>query len=138
MPAAPFARVLDRMIDDRAGSSSTAATAGIHTAPLLSAPFAATWQARDVAMRRFGVGQPRTRRVLTGAQQRALDLLRRAGARIGDDFAHAELKASFRQLARELHPDRHPAATDDERARLCARFHEVRRAYGVLQGRSGA
>ena len=43
-----------------------------------------------------------------------------------------EIKRAYRRLARELHPDLHPHATDDERRSLEARFAEVTAAYRTL------
>jgi len=44
----------------------------------------------------------------------------------------ATIKRAFRKLARELHPDTHPGATDEERRDLAARFSEVNAAYQSL------
>lgn len=41
-------------------------------------------------------------------------------------------KVAYRRLARELHPDLHPEATEEERARLAVRFSEVTAAYRAL------
>jgi hypothetical protein len=43
-----------------------------------------------------------------------------------------EIKRAYRRLARELHPDLHPGATDGQRRLLAARFHEVTEAYRAL------
>lgn len=43
----------------------------------------------------------------------------------------AEIKARFRKLAKELHPDRNPGDAKAEKA-----FHRVRAAYDLLSGRS--
>ncbi|MFO0664307.1 MAG: J domain-containing protein [Polyangiaceae bacterium] len=43
-----------------------------------------------------------------------------------------EAKVAYRRLARELHPDLHPQASDEERARLSERFSEVTAAYKTL------
>lgn len=40
-----------------------------------------------------------------------------------------EVKRSYRRLARELHPDRHPLATRDDRRELERRFAEISSAY---------
>jgi DnaJ-domain-containing protein 1 len=44
----------------------------------------------------------------------------------------AEIKRAYRRLARTVHPDLHPLATDDERRELEARFHELTEAYRTL------
>jgi molecular chaperone DnaJ len=43
-----------------------------------------------------------------------------------------EIKRAYRQLARSLHPDTHPHATDSERRALQARFSELTDAYRTL------
>jgi hypothetical protein len=42
------------------------------------------------------------------------------------------LQRTFRSLAVRLHPDRHPAATPDQKAELMRRFAEVSAAYHLL------
>lgn len=127
MPAASFAHVLDRLIDAGPGSSSTATTAGIRTAPLSGTPRYGHVQPHWPALR-----APRARRALTPQQQAALDTLRRHGARLSDDFDRPELKSAFRELARGLHPDMHPHASGDERRWLASAFRDAREAYLTL------
>lgn len=43
-----------------------------------------------------------------------------------------EIQKAFRRLAAEAHPDRHPQASADERARLLRRFAELSAAYHAL------
>jgi DnaJ-domain-containing protein 1 len=43
-----------------------------------------------------------------------------------------EIKRAYRRLARAVHPDLHPAATDDERHALESRFVEITEAYRAL------
>ncbi len=43
-----------------------------------------------------------------------------------------DVKRSYRQLARELHPDRHPLATQEDRRELERRFAEISSAYREL------
>jgi hypothetical protein len=40
-----------------------------------------------------------------------------------------EVKRAFHRLARELHPDRHPDASEDDRRRLAERFAAIHAAY---------
>jgi hypothetical protein len=48
-------------------------------------------------------------------------------------LADAEsVQRAFRRQAREVHPDRHPAATPEERTRLLSRFAALSAAYHVL------
>jgi hypothetical protein len=44
----------------------------------------------------------------------------------------ADIKRAYRRLARTVHPDLHPHATDVERRALQARFVEITGAYGSL------
>jgi DnaJ-class molecular chaperone len=46
-----------------------------------------------------------------------------------DGASQSEVKRAFRKLAQELHPDRHPAASDDDRRRLAERFAAIHAAY---------
>lgn len=69
---------------------------------------------------------------MTAGQRHALETLRRNGARLADDFVASELKSAFRELARGLHPDMHPHASDEERQWLEAAFRETRDAYEQL------
>lgn len=52
------------------------------------------------------------------------------GLRPGAD--RQEVQQAFRQLARRLHPDRHPRATEAERIALLRRFARVSAAYHAL------
>jgi len=44
------------------------------------------------------------------------------------------VRAAFRQLARQWHPDRHPGANEPTRAALCQRFAQISGAYSTLIG----
>jgi hypothetical protein len=44
----------------------------------------------------------------------------------------AEIKRAYRRLARTVHPDLHPRATDEQRSALQARFVEITAAYRAL------
>jgi hypothetical protein len=131
VPAASFATVLDRLIDAGAIPSSPGTAPGISTLPLAVFPWPAPWAARAALPPVTPPARPR--RTLSDRQRAALGVLRRCGARLGDDFLLSELKASFHHLARAVHPDRHPNADAGERAQLAARFDEVRQAYGMLR-----
>jgi hypothetical protein len=126
VPAASFAHVLDRLIDAGPRPSSTATTAGILTAPLLFVDFTPAPRVAPTPR------APRPRRRLNALQQIAVEVLRREGATLTDDFTNAELKGTFRRLARELHPDMHPDASIERRTALAVRFAEVRDAYEQL------
>jgi hypothetical protein len=43
-----------------------------------------------------------------------------------------EIKRAYRRLARSVHPDLHPGATDDQRRALEARFVQINAAYRTL------
>jgi hypothetical protein len=76
----------------------------------------------------------RRRRALGAPGRRALDQLRRCGAiDLGEDFTTDELRRAYRVLAKRYHPDRHPGATELERARLAEAFAEVTSAYRHLR-----
>lgn len=47
------------------------------------------------------------------------------------------IQQAFRRLARRLHPDSHPHADADERARLLSRFAELSAAYHALERQAG-
>jgi len=126
VPAASFAHVLDRLIDAVPRPPSTVTNAGILTAPLLFVDFT---PAPRVAPKPRA---PRPRRQLNTLQQIAVEVFGRAGGALTDDFTDAELKSTFRRLARELHPDMHPDASIDRRTKLAVRFAEVRDAYEQL------
>jgi hypothetical protein len=71
-------------------------------------------------------------RLLTPAERSALDLLVGLGARLTADFLVDELRREYRRLAHRVHPDRHPAASLDERIRLSHTFAAATDAYRLL------
>jgi DnaJ-domain-containing protein 1 len=54
------------------------------------------------------------------------------GLPVGADAA--EVKRAYRQLARSVHPDVHPHASEAERRALQAKFSEINEAFRLLQG----
>ncbi|MDP9036410.1 MAG: DnaJ domain-containing protein [Myxococcota bacterium] len=89
----------------------------LHAEPLQPREFL---HGRRRARERGGVPWPST-----GA-----DAWRILGLRAGAEVS--EIKRAYRQLARSLHPDLHPAATDEERRVLQTRFAEATDAYRAL------
>jgi hypothetical protein len=75
----------------------------------------------------------RVARPLTMREQRAFDDLIRLGADLRGSFTGHELRSAFRALARRYHPDRHPASSEVERARLSRMFAELNENYQRLQ-----
>ncbi|HUU33595.1 MAG TPA: hypothetical protein VMW48_06000 [Vicinamibacterales bacterium] len=71
-------------------------------------------------------------RALTPAQARARDGFNALGGRLGADFTGRELRTAYRLLAHRLHPDRHPACSAIERARLTRDFATAAGHYQVL------
>lgn len=50
-----------------------------------------------------------------------------------DEAADADaIRRAYRKLAKSVHPDTHPHASDEERRHLAARFSEVTNAYALL------
>jgi DnaJ-class molecular chaperone len=70
---------------------------------------------------------------LTPLQHRALAELIELGAALDDAFTAEELRTAFRHLARRLHPDRHPTASERETSRLAAAFARAKAAYDDLK-----
>ncbi len=69
---------------------------------------------------------------LSSEQRDALTALRKLGAPLQDDFDADRLKAAFRRLALELHPDRHSGASSQRRQWLGVRFAVLCEAYRTL------
>ena len=79
------------------------------------------------------VTHPCRSRRLSATQQRALGRLQRLGALALDaSFTDDQLRRAFRFLAKKLHPDRHPAASAAERARLASSFVALCESYREL------
>lgn len=81
---------------------------------------------------------PATRpaRRLSAAEREAARRLRQWGADLPEDFTDLELKRAYRQLARQFHPDQHPAASAATRAALGGAFHQIHLMYRLLAGES--
>jgi hypothetical protein len=79
---------------------------------------------------------PRNRpnRKLSPQAQSALDRLNALGADVHADFTPHELRHAFRALARRYHPDRYPASSATEKARLSRQFIQLHDAYRELKG----
>jgi hypothetical protein len=88
---------------------------------------------RPVADRRPSPQPARPHRALSPRQREALDAFVQLGARMGDDFTHAELRSVFRSLALRYHPDRHPGSSETERTNLSVRFTQLHDAYESLK-----
>jgi hypothetical protein len=88
-------------------------------------------QAAPLSPREFLHDRPR-RRARRAAP--ANDVRRRALSVLGlaDSADRAAVQRAFRKLAASVHPDRHPAASAEERARLMRRFVELSAAYHEL------
>lgn len=78
------------------------------------------------------------RRVLTVAEQRALDRLLLLGARLDDQFSADDLRREYRKLALRLHPDRHVTAPAADRATLAEAFARATASYRCLSAVHGA
>lgn len=130
MAVASFAEVLEAAL----GAVTTPAPPGGWTPPRWSppatrlegpgvTPFAWTPYAHESGS---GATRPvRPPRHLTARQRHALRALVALGGALTDDFTPCELRSAFRLLARLYHPDRHPQATDAERARLSGLFADL-------------
>lgn len=55
------------------------------------------------------------------------------GARLVPAFTASELRREYRQIARRIHPDRHPHATAAEHERLARQFSDATTAYRTLR-----
>jgi DnaJ-domain-containing protein 1 len=83
----------------------------------------------------FLIGRPRKRGTGASGGRSAPSASERAALRVlglVPSAALSEVRQAFRRQAREVHPDRHPTATADERAELLRRFAELSRAYHTL------
>ncbi|RYZ06547.1 MAG: molecular chaperone DnaJ [Myxococcales bacterium] len=94
-----------------------------HRSPLAPGEFL---HGRPRARARARAQTPPRREALPGSQAYAL-----LGLPPGAD--RAAIQQAFRRLARSLHPDRHPHASSEERARLLSRFAELSAAYHSLE-----
>jgi hypothetical protein len=125
--AAPFVFVYSRP-----AHAATPARATADATPAARAS-RAYGKAADPASRSTPAPAPvRTARTLSPRQRRAVDAMAALGARLDDDFTAAELRRAFRRLAREYHPDRHPASSASETARLSRLFADLSDHYRCL------
>lgn len=75
---------------------------------------------------------PRPVHQLTPPQRDAVAALSVLGAALSPAFDAAELRSSYRSLARRLHPDRHQASSAFVRARLARDFAAATTHYQTL------
>ncbi len=73
-----------------------------------------------------------TIRQLTAAQREALCALNELGARLDPNFTLADLRRTFRSLARRCHPDAHHDAGPVERGHLARVFTTMHSQYQEL------
>ena len=135
--ATSFGDALDTALGARPPSPRPSG-AGILTAGLFALPFSPRW--RGVSAFRAAAGPivsipgptapaPTRSQPRTSTEHEAFRLFQDAGAALAPAFTANELKRAFRRLARDLHPDRHPATSEVERNRLGAAFAAVRDNY---------
>jgi hypothetical protein len=140
MTGRSFAHVLDAALDG-VGQTSPASRAGIATAGLFAAPVGPWW--RGVSAFRSAshaipapVPEPEPAETLlqprTESERHALLRLQALGAGLPGAFTEGHLKRAFRRIARQIHPDGHPALSSAAHAALCRDFADARQAYDVL------
>jgi len=150
-----FVEVLDEVLTDPAGATSTTAQPGTNpSARIASTPIyaytpyqtpnrfwtapgpyesaAAAEFARHSAPAAKPRAEARAKRRLKPVEESALQTFLRLGGAIDGNFTSKELRSTFRALAQRYHPDRHPHVTDAERSRLGSTFAELTSAYDVL------
>ena len=112
----------------QAGTEAEVATPAFWGAPLFTPrPGAPAWAygTSPAAVSSIPVGRPTPEvrpapvRRLTATQRNALRLLRRLGAfDLDPGFSDRQLRRAFRTLAKQFHPDRHPASSATEKEGL--------------------
>jgi hypothetical protein len=134
-PAATFAELLDlelgRAVEEPpAAPAWTGAAAALPTLrPFV--PFEIPFIARP---KRYGTVPLRadvTGMSSTSGEARAR-LALEGDARTATDFTVPDLRAAFRQLSREYHPDRHPSASQAEAAQWSSSFSDLVGRYHQL------
>lgn len=85
---------------------------------------------RPLSPAEFLHGRPRRRQHARSAQR--TDFTAYAVLGLGHEASSEEVRRAFRRLASEVHPDRHPNASVEERARLLRRFAELSAAYHAI------
>ena len=141
----PFAQVLEEKLGGfRTPEPSVRLPRGLPVGPTLgffhfkSDPVAPAVRFRAAVWVPPAAPPIRPRRTLSASEQQALDALAQLGANIGADFTAESLRSAFRLLARRCHPDRHPASSEQERARQSALFAQLHDAYRHLQAVASA
>lgn len=75
---------------------------------------------------------PRTKRILSFDQEKALELLNKFGAAVDSYSTDSEIKNAYRKLAKKFHPDAHAGKEKKELERLENCFKQISRAYALL------
>lgn len=142
MAGRPFAEVLDDAIGGSRRSAVPRVSSWRFAAPppgplhfAAASPPASLGHAAYVlaaAMAPRRPAAPRPARPLTPAQRDAVNALAQLGAPLSAWFDAAELRSSYRSLARRLHPDRHQASAAAVRARLARDFAAATEHYKTL------
>jgi hypothetical protein len=92
-------------------------------------PIERNWEPEPVEI---SVRPPVPAHPLTPEQRNAMEEMVALGAHIRPDFTAPELRRAFRRLARQYHPDRHPATSPEEQAHLSQIFADLTEHYRCL------
>jgi hypothetical protein len=142
MTRRPFGDALDAALSATGEGASPAAYHGIGTLGLFAAPYGRRWRegppyrcAPAAGGATVLVAPPLAEpplRPRTDVERAAWQTLQGLGATLPPACTATHLKRAFRRLARQLHPDGHPALGAAARADLCRRFADARDAYETL------